>query len=258
MNVLHHSRFPVSFEEEFGRTSSKLDDYRNTVAFNYIHGVSEAITVRVKYDNSIFWTSEEEVSRDSVRNRAGINTTYQYDVATSFKLSYEYTIREYEEADEISIQSVNVGLARLITEEVHFDGRMGLQFTPTGSDTFTWGISIVSDLDLDEKTDVDLSFEKLFRTSSDGDVFRSWEISGNLERELLRALRGGISGFYGEGEFDLSGREDRFMGASCYTAYTFNKYLGASLGYTYSNLDSNEDDNEYTRNTIRTGITLSF
>jgi hypothetical protein len=253
-----HSRFPVSFEEEFGRTEAKLDDYRNSFSFSYIREVSEDITVKTKYDNDIFWTSKEETSRDSVRNRAGVNINYQYDIATSFNLSYDYSIREFEESDEISIQSVRTGLRRLITKKLNFDGYVGWQFTPIGSDTFTWGISLVSDLDFDERTDVYLSFEKSFRTSNDGDIFRGWEVEGEIDRKMLENITGSLSAFYGEGKFDLSGRKDKFLGASCTISYVFNKYLSAAVGYGYSNLDSNDKDREYTRNSISTGITLTF
>jgi hypothetical protein len=262
-DTISYSRYPIDFEEEFGKTETRLNDYRNIFILSYMREVNEDITVRTGYSNSIFWTSRELNARDSVNNTASVNINYQYDIATSFDLGYVYSISEFEdsgfeESDEISIQTVRAGIQRLITKTLEFGGYVGWQFTPAGQDSFTWGISLVNDIYLDEKTEAVLSFSKSFHTSNDGDIFRSWSVRGYLERDILPGLIGNISSFYGEGKFDFSGREDKFFGASCRISYAFNKYLSAGLGYTRSNLDSNDKDREYTRNTIHTGISLTF
>jgi hypothetical protein len=251
-----HTRFPISFEEEFGRTGAKLDDYKNIFTLSYSRDISEDITIATDYSNFLYWTSKEEVSRDSVQHKTGFNVGYTYSPATSIRLSYSYSISEFEEADEISFHSVSTGLSRVITERLHLDVSIGWSFTSAEEDSFTLSVSLANEID--EKSDASLLFSRSIRTSHEGDVFRSWEISGEIDRKLLEGLNGSLSGFYGEGEFISAGREDKFLGISANINYIINRYLSAGVSYTLSHLDSNIESREYMRNTISVGASLTF
>jgi hypothetical protein len=256
-NGFSHTRFPVTFEEEFGRKSADLDDYRNVFGLNYSRDVRDNLTVSTYYSNVVYWTSrEEDVSRDSVQNTLRVSAEYQYNVATATRLLYSYSHRNFEGADNIFIHSVAVGLRRFITKSLYCDGNIGWQ--AASSDTESIASLVTLNYEVDEKSNASLHYSNTISTSNDGDTFDSWQISGDIDRNLLKDFNANLRGFYGEGEFESTGIEDKFSGASASLTYVIREDLNAIFSYTLSNLESNDEDREYTRNSISAGLIYYF
>jgi hypothetical protein len=255
-NSFHHTRFPTTFEEEFGRKSADLDDYRNNFNLDYSRDISENHTITTHYSNLVYWTSkEEDVSRDSVQNAIRVSLNYKFDIATTTRLAYGYSHRNFEGSDNISIHSVGAGLRRYITKRLFVDGNIGWQ---TSSDTDSLAFLVNLEYEIDEKSNAGLYYSNTIRTSNDGDTFDSWQISGDINRRFLEDFNANLRGFYGEGEFESTGIEDRFSGASVSLSYVISEHLSARFSYYLSNLDSDDKSREYTRNSIGAGLVYSF
>jgi hypothetical protein len=117
---------------------------------------------------------------------------------------------------------------------------------------------------IDEKTNSNIAFFKGDRISSDReDIFRSWRVTGGLTRELSEDLRSSISGFYGQGKFVSIDVIDSLLGGSIDLSYDFwrdkkGKNIGGNMGYTYSDLDSTEENRSYSRSGVTLGLTAGF
>ncbi|GAB4533960.1 MAG: hypothetical protein Fur0020_00100 [Thermodesulfovibrionia bacterium] len=254
----HHSKYPVEWEEQFGRFRTDYETYNNRFGVDYARDLSEHLRIRVGYSNNLYWA--EGFEGDSVENGVNLGLSYIYSAATSGSLSYNYSTRRYKDDGTADINSFSVGLKKYITKRLSLDGNVGLSFIspPEGNDstTTTYGLNLTDEID--EKTLARLSFRRGANTTYEGDVFTSWQVSANLDRDLMEDLKGTVSCFYGEGEYTSDGTKDTFIGASGRVNYIFGKHLTGNLGYTYSNLDSTAEDREYTVNSISGGVTLTF
>lgn len=254
----HHSKYPVEWEEQFGRFRTDYETYSNRFGVDYARDLSEHFRIRVNYGNNIYWA--EGFEGDSVENNAGLGLSYIYSAATSGSLSYSYSTRRYKDDGTADINSISVGLKKYITQRLYVDGNVGFSFvSPTeggDSTTATYGFNITDEID--EKTIARLSFKRGVNTTFEGDVFTSWQASASLDRDLMENLKGSVSCFYGEGEYEVADTKDTFIGASGRVNYIFGRHLTGNLGYSYSNLDSATEEREYTVNSISAGVTLTF
>jgi len=255
----YHSSFPVDFEEEFERYRADVDRYTNRFSVVYSKELSEHINLKGLYKNAIYWSSGDR-SRDSVANGLGLNVNYILGTATSFQASYGFTSRRYEDEGTASTNSIAVGLRRYITKRLYLIGRVGYSIISSAGNDDTEAVTyymLVTD-EFDERTVGRLSLSRSVRTTWEADVFRRWEVDLDLDRDLMKDLKGSLSGFYGEGEYLSGGIEDKFIGASARLNYIFGKHLTGNLGYRYSHLDSSDEDRGYTTNSVTAGITLTF
>ncbi|MBW7943463.1 MAG: outer membrane beta-barrel protein [Candidatus Kuenenia stuttgartiensis] len=75
---------------------------------------------------------------------------------------------------------------------------------------------------------------------------------------MLERLVCSLSIFYGEGEYVSSSFEQRLLGVNSSLNYDISRNLKGSLAYTYSQLGSNSETAEYSKNTIFLGLTAGF
>jgi hypothetical protein len=258
-DLFHHSRFPVDFEEEFGRFTVDQDTYSNRFRIGYSREISEHLHFKANYNNTVYWASEE-LSRNSVVNGVGLSLNYIYSAATSASIAYNFTTRKYKESGTATMNSISAGLRKYITKRLYLDGKAGFSFiSPVeGDDSVTGVYSLTATNDIDERTVGRLSFSRNVHTTFEGDVFNNWQVRADVKRDIMEDLKGSLSTFYGEGEFNIIDVRDTFFGADARLNYIFGKHLTGNLGYTYSNLDSTDEDREYKRNTITAGLTLTF
>jgi hypothetical protein len=257
-----HTRFPVSFEEEFGRTGTEaeLDDYENTFGLGYYYLRDfGTYTAGAGYDYLIHSTSGDTYI-DSKEHRIHSRLGYNLGATSSVYLSYAYSARDFSGEDTIYIHSLGAGfyMRRPITKKTYFEGSIGISTTSLSLEdkTVTGSALLVSNID--KKTDGRLLFERVLSTTNNADIFRSWRFEGDINRKLLRDLWGYLSGFVGEGEYLSTGTEERIYGVSLETRYSLNRYLNVVFGYRYSKLDTKGDKRGYARSTISGGVNLSF
>jgi hypothetical protein len=250
----------AKFEEEFGRDQGKFDAYTNNLNINYSKTINDKIKFTAGYGNSINKTSKE-TSDDSVLDKYRISVSYSPSYNSSFSLSYSFSDTRYEEGDSISINSIKAGIKKYITKRLLFNGDIGMVYTPS---TDTTSFDVIFTSEVDEKTNANISFSRDIRAATDReDVFRSWRVTGRLMITLLKDLNSSISGFYGQGKFVSEGETDTLVGGTILLRYTFWKHkrgprLFGSLGYTYSELDSTDEEKGYDRSSINSRLTIAF
>lgn len=248
------------FEEEFGRFTGKFDSHNNIASLNYSRDFSDQYSISTGYSYSSHWSPEEGTS-NSNGNSVSFKINYGYSAITIFSLSYNFNENRYEEGGDISSQSVAVGVRRYITELLYFNARVGKNFS-SSTDNMEIETSVTGEID--EKTTSDIAFFKGDRISSDSeDIFRSWRVTGSLTRALLEDLKSSISGFYGQGRFISVDVTDSLLGGSVDLSYDFwsdqrGKNISGKMGYTYSDLDSTEENRSYSRSGVTLGLTAGF
>jgi hypothetical protein len=251
------------FEEEFGRFKGRFDSFRNTLDIGYRRDISEDFSINTNYVYGLNWSTQEGTN-DSDRHALRLTVNYKYSQPTIFSLSYNYQISNFEKGEDISRQSITVGITQYITKRLYFNGNIGTSRTISGSgdDSITGNATLTSEYD--EKTRATMSYRQDTSISANtDDTFKSWQITGRFTRTLLEDLMSSLSAFYGQGEFSSTDVTDTLLGASFNLSYNFwrskrGSNVNGNLGYSYSNLDSTDKDREYTRNSINSGLTLAF
>lgn len=248
------------FDWEFGRSQGDFETYRNDFRFNYSRDISDQFSVAAGYDNNIY-DSSEEMSNDSIRNSFNVNLNYKVSYATYFFLSYTFADTSYDRGDNISTDSIRAGINQYITKRLLFRGSIGMVFTPT-TDSTSFDALLKSEID--ERTHVSIDFSRDINTAADrGDIFRNWQIRGNLRRVLSEDMGSFLAVFYGEGDFVSDDVTDRLAGVSISLDYNFWQHkrgarITGQLGYTYSNLNSTDENRGYNRSTINSSLTIAF
>lgn len=249
------------FNEEFGRFKGRFDSYSNNLYFTYSRYISETFDMSANYGYGQYWSAEEGTN-DSESNSGGIKFNYKYAEPTTFSLSYDYQISNYEEGDDISRQSIQAGILQYITRRLYFNGNIGRDIVSSGDSSISLGATLTSEMD--EKTMASLSYSQGTEISSNqGDTFKNWQISSNFTRLLMEDLNSSLSVFYGKGEYSAAEVTDTLSGAGLNVSYEFwrNKRganIKGNLGYSYSKLDSTEEDRGYTRSSVNSSLTLAF
>ncbi len=249
------------FEEEFGRIRGRFDSYSNRLNFDYSKSISEYFQIFTKYIYGKNW-SKEDGTKDSDLNNVGMTLNYMYSQATNFSVSYNYVISEYEEGDDITVQKAKAGLKQYLTRRLFFDGSIGRDFVSSGEDNISINAGLTGEID--EKTTGRLLFSQGTEISPDKeDTFRSWRVTSIFTSSLLEDLSSSISAFYGEGEFVSEDITNKLLGASFNLAYNFwrgkrGSSFSGNLGYSYSDVDSTEENSGYTRSSVTSSLNLIF
>ncbi len=265
-DIYSHSQVPESFDEEFGRSGGRFDSYNNTVNINYRREISKYLSTNAGYSYGLNRFSREE-SEDSKQHNLNLGVNYSYSAATNFLMSYSLANSSYNDRNDISIHSITAGVQQYITKSLSISGKIGVSRSYQGDNRTTredYGVSLANVIDIDQKTTATISFLKGIQIQAEeGDIFDNWRIEGSLNRDFLEDLRGSLSGFYGEGTFDLTGITDTLIGASAQLTYKFweNKKganIGGGLGYTYSRLNSTDETRGYDIGSLNVGLTAGF
>ena len=248
------------FGREFGVNQGAFDTYRNDFNFYYSRSISDQIDVTVGYRNNQYDSSEEN-SNDSVRNEVNGRVNYKISEPTTFFLSYRYSDTSYDRGGNISTDSVQVGIRQYITKRLYFSGGIGMDFTPSSDET---SYDAVLTAEIDEKTRVTIDFSRDIRTAVDReDVFRNWRVAGRVNRLLMDDMDVFLSAFYGEGDFVSAEVTDTLLGASVSLNYIFWQHkrgarINGNLGYTYSSLDSTDENRGYNRSSVDATLSVAF
>jgi hypothetical protein len=192
----------------------------------------------------------------------GVTINYKYVEATNFFMSYAYQISSFAEGEDISRQSYNVGIGQYITKRLYFNGSIGMDKLSSGNDSISVGATLNDEVN--EKTTASISYSRGTQISSfQGDTFKNWQISTNVERSLSEDLNSSLAAFYGKGDYSPANITDTLFGAGFNLSYNFwegqrGSNIKGNLGYSYSKLDSSDNTRGYTVNSVHSSITLAF
>ncbi len=247
--------------EELGRFAGRFDDYSNDVSISYTRIIDESFNINTSYSNGLNWSSTDGTN-DSRNDSLGARLNYKYSEATRFTLGYSYQLSSYEEGDDISRQSYNVGITQYITKHISLSGNVGKNIVSSGSNSVSLEATLRGELD--EKTSSSLSYSQGTDISANqGDTFKNWQLSGVVTRVLLENLKSSLSAFYGQGEYSSTEITDTFVGVNANISYNFwrakrGSSITGNLGLAYSDLESTDETREYTRNSVNSSMTVTF
>ena len=249
------------FNEEFGRFKGRFDSYTNAFSFSYIREIGKAFTLRTNYNHNMNW-SDAVGTNDSDRNAFGLTAGYKHSEATRFSLSYRYQLSDFDIGDDITSQSINVGIGQSFTKNIYLNANVGKVEVTSGNDSMSLGATLRSEFD--EKTSGSLSYSQGVEINANtDDTFENWQATGSLSRILLEDLKSSLSAFYGKGDYSTSSITDTFLGASVRLTYIFwqskrGSSMEGTLGYSYSDLASSDKGREYTGHLINTSLAVVF
>ncbi|RJQ23994.1 MAG: hypothetical protein C4560_00335 [Nitrospiraceae bacterium] len=254
-----HSQAPESFEDEFGRVETRRSSYKNAFDAIYYKQFSERLNSSFRYIYSLSIVPEE-TSSDSSLNGIGLNLNYLHNASSTLYISYDFSDIKYKGGGNISFQILAAGFKKYITRQLFLDGRVGIDIVDPdigqGYITESYDVSLTDEID--RNTVMKLSFQRSDEATSEReDIFRNWQLTGNVTREFTDKVAGSIEVFYGKGKYVTLSEGSTFLGASTNFAYNVTERLSGKAGYRYSNRDSTIDT-EYTRNTASIGLSYIF
>lgn len=255
-----HDYEPRSFETAFGRTGGRYSYYWNNLDLALRHEITKQLSLTARYANYVSLYDSSQLS-DSVLNGVGGQIEYAYSSATILFGSYDYNVRRFTGGDSPSLNMLTGGIRQYLTKKLYTEAYAGVQLIKAfGGDRETkpyYKASLIGDLD--ENTIASISYiNEASTVSYFRNTFTRWQISADLLRRLSERLWANASVFYGNGEYQAVDISNNYAGARAGFAYDITKDIKANINYTYSNNDSNVENNEYTKNVIRVGARARF
>ena len=242
------SHSPASFDEEFGRVTTRRETSVQRFNASYLKEIGEhlRLTGIYAYSSNRF---TERALQGSSSTTIGINGSYNYSSAVTLTFNSQYL----KSSTGASTTTNRVGFRRFITKSLYFDGSAGVAVNSLpsgGSDgrSISYDVSMVNEVD--ERTVVLMKFSTSERFADEsGNLFKNWRITGELRRQMWEKLNGNLTGFYGEGEFKSIAVTDILLGIDTSISYEFNENWSGSISYSFSDLNSTFDFRNYTRST---------
>lgn len=255
---------PGSVEDEFGRTVSRSERINNKFTANYSRDLSQNLTGSSQYSYSIDRIPDID-REDTIRNLFSLTSSYAYNAATSFFMSYEFSDARSEDGPKFEANSVLAGVRMNISKALSVNVSAGLDFIDSqiddvharGTDEYLKA-SVTGDF---KTGDINLSLVKrkeanVYRQ----ELFDKWEASLALTHDLTPKLNGALSGFWGKGTFQTTNVQENLLGADVTIRHEFSERLSGAFGYQYSRRATNDADQlqGYIKNSIYTKLDASF
>ncbi|MBI4597134.1 MAG: outer membrane beta-barrel protein [Candidatus Omnitrophica bacterium] len=259
-NDFTHDVEPRSLEDEFGRTAGRYGYVLNRFNAEYDKTFTKRFGLATRYANDIHVLSRSDLT-DSHAHRAGADVTYAVSSATTLLGGYEFSIRDFVPGPSSFTNSALAGFQQYFTPTLYLDGRAGVDVIDTfdGDVLPRPRVRVSLNREPDARTRGALVFERAYTTTTfNQSLFKEWKTSLNYYRQLLRRLSGGLSAFYGQGEYLSTSVKDTFGGVNFGLTYDITKLITGRAAYRVSALDSSEPDRGYVKNTVVLGVTMVF
>lgn len=260
-DAFNHADEPQSFEEEFARGGGRISYSRNKFDVVYAREFAGQLGAKIGYGYDVDLASRSDLP-DSYVNRFSLRSDYAFSSKIRGLGMYDFLKRKLEPGGEANIHTVSGGLRHNFTGQLSLEGRAGLDFIDSyNGEMFVkplWTMTLADQIN--ERTTANLfSFTQRYSTNPyNSDVFNSWRISGGLNRELHKTLRGSASAFYGRGEYLSLNIKENLFGGNVALSYDISKNLKGNLSYTYSGTASYTPEREYRKNVFSLGISTEF
>lgn len=249
-----HSQTPASFEEEFVRVKGRREAYDNSFNLGYTKEINKYLTLQTSYSYSKSLFPAEEEGNTS-QYGLGLNVRYLSDDASEYSLLFNYT--KNNAGNVIYDAGLSIKKNIYISEKSFFTGGLGFSGNKVNDINLNINISFVNEIDENTLTSIAFNMsDKL--TSEGGDIFRSWQITGQFKRELSWRLNFSSSVFYGKGTFSSTDITNTLMGLNLELFYLIREDLKGFLKYSFSNLDSSDENAGYYKNIVSTGFNWIF
>ena len=256
-----HAEAPRSFEDAFGSANGRYAFYHNKFETEYTRDLSKQFALQTHYGNEFYQADRADLN-DSTRNHAGVELDYAHSSALIFLLSYDFSVRDFNPGKNIDARTLITGLRKFFTKQLYLDVKPGVSWlTSTENDQhFVKAVGLVALTDeITESTKAGIFYQRDSGAhASVEDVFNSWRVGCDLSQQLLKRLKGTASLFYGEGDFETSDIEDKFIGVRAELEYEVKENLQTFISYDHLQTDSNRDSRDYKKNVATVGMTLIF
>lgn len=255
-NTYMQTRDPASADAN----SNSVDRFkyslnRFTPSVNYKFG--EKFGLDVKYTNLYTDYSDDAPGEgeDSVENRGGLRWYYNLSPKTSLDLDYQIWERDYDK-DTIDYTSNQVMVnvkhqfnfltfgAGIGYHKRDFDSSV-----TSGKDdleTMTWKVSVQGQDTQGSRSTVFVSFGSNLNDSGTGDTyFTSTRLDARFTYLLTERIKGILSGFYQNSEYETSSREDDRWQVSLGADYLINQYFTVGVSGGFEERDSNQTGKDF-------------
>lgn len=254
----NHSKEPTDFQSEFGRIAGRFNTYVNSFSLGLTKGISKDFSATASYGNTMVRKDE---GTDADGHTAGIGLNYNYSVDKIFHFGYSYGFSKVKGEDSGTAgHSLFFGVEKYFTQRLTLIGQIALGRNDSSSDNATTSsINVSLNQEFNRLTAAKLSFAYNDSDIAHGDsTSKSWQISGDLRRELSGKINGSANVFYGEGTFrDIAGK-DKLFGIGSHIDYEVTQRLRANLNYSFSNLSSTDETRGYNRHLVGLGVSYVY
>ncbi len=255
-----HADDPRSFEDAFGQNSGRYSRYTNNIGVKYARILTKQLTVTLKYGQSNVFYSRKDLS-NTVQFTPGLSAEYAINSANIILGSYDYVQSSYENGGKVRVNSFSGGLRHFFTEQWYLDLMPGVSLINAydGPGSVKPRYSAVLTHDVDENTSLKLTYTQEYAANTySQNVFNSyrWVLSG--VKQLTARLSSNISAFYGQGEYQSTGIDDKLSGLSAGLGYAMTEKITLTLNYSYERTESNTDSRDYVRNMVSLGSRFAF
>ncbi len=260
INTYTHSFEPVNFDQAFTTDQGRYERHRNIFDFNYSRDMGSRITVNGRYNNEIIKT-DNPLLDDLYIHRPGVQIDYSLGTANVISVFYSYIHINTEEHESAHVHRTGLGHRYYFTRQLYIENRGGQDYILTLDDLKYTRPFIQSALvgNIDEGFIVRFNFEKhTIMSEHNREIFDTWRISGNLEKQILRSVWMTLLGFYGKGEYVPSGTRNSFIGITTALIYRHRENTEGTVRYTMARANSSQAGTGYERNIWEAGISIRF
>jgi hypothetical protein len=259
-DTFSHSEEPRSFADAFGRTTGRYSTFQNDAGVDYRHDFSQQLAGNLRYANSLTNYSRNDLS-DSDMNTVGTGLDYAFNSANIASLNYDWMKRDFSPGASATTRELAGVLRHFFTAQVYLDLQGGADFIKSFNEEEStkplFRAALINDID--ETTRTGIRFEKQYTTTSyTQDLFDMWRVSVNLLKQLTSRFTATFNAFYGQGTYVTTDIQDDLTGVGLGCNYDLTKDAKVNLGYSFSQDDSTDAVNSYTKNVIYLGMEMKF
>ncbi len=259
-NRFDHAEEPRSLEDAFGSQGGRYSYFKNSVGLAYEKDISEALISRLRYKHDDNFYNRKDIL-DTQLNLVGFDLDYALSSANIFLTTYEFLNRTFSNDESSQTHSWGLGLRHYLSKQLSVEGKVGANRIRVSdgewSTTPRYRLALLNELD--ETMQSVLSFEKQSATNStSAEVFDSWRLTANINKDLSDRLHGSAGSFLGQGDYEDSGATDDLWGVQLGLNYDLTKRSAVNVGYSYTSYDSSREINDYVKNLITVGWTSEF
>ncbi|WP_319525828.1 outer membrane beta-barrel protein [uncultured Desulfosarcina sp.] len=259
-------RFDYGGTENDEPTLEDSSYYRPSIDFTYWFTQRWGTEFSGEYERGMFDAPENvEQSEEFDRYFGQGRILHQFNRQLTGNVQYAYTLMNYdEETDDERTHDFSSGFDYLIAQDMTLALQVGYSIVEIRGDDNESGMSGT------------LDFAKMFQRGSIGihassgydysyydaeNLGLNYYVGAGMtaDYKLSRRLSANVHADYRYSEYkDLTpDREDDYLSTGCGLSYQLLPWLSAGAGYTYSLMDSSEDDNDYRENRVFISLTAT-
>jgi len=236
----------------FSNSSDRSLYWTNTITPGFVYDFGPKYSFGVDYSYLVLNFSDDLNNEDSDQHRGSFTLAYHLDSTTSVGLNYQVWNRNYDKTtSDYTSQQVGIVMNKQfrVVGLMAGAGYQNRQFSQSGLDdigTLNWNVSMDAKY---SKTSFYLSLAQNFNDEGAGEQYYvATRLTAGVNRRFLEKIGLGFSGYFQNGDYEDSLRDDDLWGVDGNIGYSF-KYvtLGLNAGHEQrdSSLAGRDFDNQF-------------